>query len=251
MSVFLLTSATHAPGVTTLAVALAAHATHSTLLIDANREPDQSTLAGYLRGTDPDGRDFGALLQAYRERRPLESVLNSLVLPMSERCGFLPGFAHPGMVSLFTPVWPELGAVLEADSRTVLVDAGRISTAGLPTPLISACSAVAVVTRTALPDLAALRLYLPQVLEAAGQERVGLVLVGPGRPYNGSEIRRQFEVPILAEIAWQPDEAAVYSAGAAPGRRHLASRYLRDVGDLARVLAERDTDRQSLIGVRR
>jgi hypothetical protein len=251
MSVFLLASAAHSPGVTTLAVALAAQTAEPTVLVDANREPDQSVLAGFLRGSDPSGSDFGALLQAYRERRPLESVLQSLLIPLSEQSEFLPGFPHPGMVSLFSPVWPELAAALEAERRTVLVDAGRIGTSGLPDALVSASCAVGIVTRTSLPDLAALRLYLPQVLDAAGQERVGLVLVGPGRPYNSSEIRRQFKVPIFAELAWQPAEAAVYAVGSPPGRRHSASSYLRDVRDLARIFAERDTDRRAVVGARR
>lgn len=251
MSVFVLTSAAHAPGVTTLGVALATEADDPTVFVDANREPDQSVLAGYLRGTEPGGRGLGGLLQAYRERRPLESVLNSQIISIGERASFLPGFAHPGMVSLFAPVWPEFATALEVDSRTVLVDAGRIGAAGLSPALTSASSGIAVVTRTALPDLAALRLYLPQLIETAGRERIGLVLVGPHRPYSGSEIRRQFELPIFAELAWQPAEAAVYSTGAVPGRRHSNSSYLHGVRDLARVFAERDTARQAFVGVRR
>ena len=55
MSVFLLASAGHSPGVTTLAVALATTSIGASLLVDANPQPDQSVLAGYLQGTDPAG----------------------------------------------------------------------------------------------------------------------------------------------------------------------------------------------------
>jgi hypothetical protein len=251
MSVFLLASVAHSPGVTALAVALAVHSADPALLVDANREPDQSVLAGFLSGADPQGRGLGGLLQAHRERRPLELALASMTLPLTEQSDFLPGFAHPGMVSLFTPVWPELAAALEAEQRRVLVDAGRIGPAGLPSALVSACSGVLVVTGSALTDLAALRLYLPQVVEAAGEERVGLALVGPGRPYSGTEIQRRFGVPIWGHLAWQPAEAGVYAAGAIPGRRHLTSSYLDDVRGLDRKLAERDASRRALLGARR
>ncbi len=251
MSVFLLASAAHSPGVTALAVALAVHSVGSTLLVDANREPDQSVLAGFLSGADPQGRGLGGLLQAHRERRPLELALASMTLPLTEHSAFLPGFAHPGMVSLFTPVWPELASALEAEQGRVLVDAGRIGPTGLVPALVSACSGVLVVTGSALTDLAALRLYLPHVVETAGAERVGLVLVGPGRPYNGTEIQRRFGVPIWGHLAWQPTEAGVYAAGAIPGRRHLTSSYLDDVRSLDRRLSERDANQRALLGVRR
>jgi hypothetical protein len=251
MSIFLLASAAHSPGVTSLGVAMTVDATSPTLLVDANREPDQAVLAGYLSGADPHGCGLAGLLQAHRERRPLELAITSMLMPLGEQGRFLPGFTHPGMVSLFAPVWPELATALEAEEGTVLVDSGRIGAGGLPPALVSACSGVAVLTRCALPDLAALRLYLPQVVASAGEGRVGLVLVGPGRPYSGAEIRRQFNVPIWGQFAWQPAEAAVYALGNAPGRRHGNSAYLNDVRDLDRTFAERDLSRRELLGAPR
>lgn len=250
MSVFLLTSATHSPGVTTAAVALALNSGEPTLLVDANRDPDQAVLAGYLRGTDPQGCGLGGLLQAYREHHPLASVLPSMLLPLADGSAFLPGFAHPGMVSLFAPVWPEFADALQADSRPVYVDAGRLGASGLPSAMVSASSGVAVVTRTTLPDLAALRLYLPQLQEAAGAERVGLVIVGPGRPYRASEIRKRFDVPIWGELSWQPLEVERYALGASTLRRRGSERYRDDVRALAARLAERDIYRRALIGTR-
>jgi hypothetical protein len=250
MSLFILASAAHSPGVTSLGVALTVHAANPTLLVDANREPDQSVLAGYLSGTDPEGRGLGSALQAHRERQPLEAILDSLTLPLGERGAILPGFAHPGMVTLFTPVWADLASALESHGRSVLIDLGRLGTDGVPLPLLSVATGVVVVTRTSLPDLAALRLYLPQLVTAGGVEKVGLVLVGPGRPYSGTEIQRSFGVPIWGHLAWQPDEAAVYSHGTAPTRRHLASTYVSDVQALDRRMADLDAAQRALIGAR-
>ncbi len=249
MSVLLLTSAGHAPGVTALGVALAVTWPEPVLLVDADRQPDQSVLAGYLQGADPAGRGLGGLLQAHRERRPLASCLDAMTVPLGDAGhAFLPGFSHPGMVSLFGPAWTELADALEAAGRTVLVDVGRIGPDGLPPALVTACSGVVVVTGSRLVDLAALRLYLPLVVAAAGEERVGLVVVGPGRPYGSGEIGHRFGVPVWAKLAWQPTEAAVFAAGEPEPRRLMGSAYVEDVRRLGEVLAERTQGRGQLLG---
>lgn len=253
MSVVLLASAAHSPGVTSLAVALAVTWPEPVLLVDANREPDQAVLAGYLQGVDPAGRGLGGVLQAHRERRSLAACLPELTLPIGDGDGhdFLPGFSHPGMVSLFGQVWADLAAALAAGPLPVLVDAGRIGAEGLPPALVSASSGVAVVTGSRLVDLAALRLYLPSVVAAAGEERVGLVVVGPGRPYGSGEIGHRFGVPVWGKIAWQRAEAAVFAAGEPPPRRLSNSDYLADVRALGEVLGERMIGRRQLLGVPR
>jgi len=246
----LLASAGHSAGVTGLGVALALTWPGSVLLVDANREPDQTVLAGHLQGLDPGGRGLGGLLQAHREHRSLAECLPSMTVALRGEDGrdFLPGFSHPGMVDLFAPVWPELAATLESAGRTVLVDAGRITPAGLQPALVAASSGVAVVTGSRLVDLAALRLYLPLVVAAAGGERVGLVVVGPGRPYGSGEIGHRFGVDVWAKLAWQPAEAAVFAAGEAAPRRLMASSYIEDVRTLGEALARREVTRRQLIG---
>ncbi len=253
MSMLLLASAGHSPGVTGLGVALALTWPEPVLLVDANREPDQTVLAGHLQGVDPGGRGLGGLLQAHRERRSLAESLPTMTVPLHGQEGhdFVPGFSHPGMVDLFGPVWPELATTLESAGSTVLVDAGRISPAGLPPALVAACSGVAVVTGSRLVDLAALRLYLPLVVAAAGVERVGLVVAGPGRPYGSGEIGHRFAVDVWAKLAWQPLEAAVFAAGEAAPRRLMASSYVEDVRALGEVLASRAAGRRLQVGTPR
>lgn len=250
MSTLLFTSAAHSPGVTALTLALATAWPGDVLLVDGNREPDQSVLAGYLQGADPAGRGLGGVLQAHRERRSIADCLPSLTLPLSAGRDFLPGFAHPGMVALFGQVWPDFAAALDASGRTVLVDAGRIGPTGLPLPLVAASSGVAVLTGSRLVDLAALRLYLPLVVAAAGEDRVGLVVVGPGRPYGTGEIGDRFGVPVWGKVAWSPVEAAVFAAGE-PTPRRLANPYVTDVRALAATLAERTVAQRALVGVPR
>ena len=54
-----------------------------------------------------------------------------------------------------------------------------------------------------------------------------------------------------ADLAWQPDEAAVYSHGAVPSRRHLTSSYVSDVQSLDRRLTDLDATHRALVGARR
>ena len=245
MSLLLLTSAGHSPGVTALAVALST--LQPSLLVDANREPDQSVLAGYLQGVDPAGRGLAGLLSSHRERRPMAEALEAQLIPLAGGSDFLPGFSHPGMVSHFGPVWPSLARLLAACGRPLLVDLGRISPGGLPEPLVELSSGVAVLTGSRLVDLAALRLYLPYVLDAAGKDRVGLVVVGPGRPYGSGEIAHQFGVASWGKLSWSPAEAAVFASGETPPRRLSTSPYLADVRTLAAEIASRCAGRRRLL----
>ncbi len=254
MSIVVLTSAAHSPGVTTTALGLALAWPRPVLLVDADPHPSQAVLAGYLQGEDPFGAGLWALLSAHRERRSMADALSAAVLdlpsPDGVSRGFLPGFANPGMVELFGPVWPEFAAVLADAPGDVLVDAGRLPNRGLPPALVGEADAVVVVTRTSLVDLVALRLYLP-LLTAVAPREPALLLVGPGRPYTAAEIGSQFGVASVDSLPWAPREAAVWSHGAPAGRRFAASGYARGVARLAVDLAGRLAALQERIGAPR
>ncbi len=254
MSLIVLTAAAHSPGTTTTALGLALAWPDPVLLVDGDRQPSQSVLAGFLQGADPRGHGLTGVLQAHRERRPIEACLGPLSLPLptdGPPRAFLPGFAHPGMVGLFAPVWPELVAGLAGAGTDVLLDAGRIGVDGLPPAMASQADAVAVVTRTSLVDLVALRLYLPLVVEAAGPSRVGLILVGEARPYSAEEIAQQFGAEVWGCVAWSPTEAAVLSDGAAPGRRFSDGGYSRSLARIAGELVNRCEKARRRIGAPR
>lgn len=243
MAVVVLTSPGHAPGVTTTALGLGISWPRDVIVADCDRHPSQSVLAGYLHGVDPGQRGLGRLLQAHRERRPLEPLIQADCMRVGAedgcRRGFLPGFPHPGAVSLFEGAWAELMAAFETAPADVLVDAGAIGPGGLPGPLTSGADLVLVVVRTTLVALAALRLYLPGLVEAAGEARTGLLLIGEGQPYGRSEIETQFGVPVWGVIASDPRAAAVFSDGAPTPRRFLESAYLRSLDQTAAQLLAR------------
>lgn len=255
MSVIVLTSAGHSPGVTTTAVGLAMNWPRPVLLVDADPHPSQAVLAGYLQGEDPYGRGLAALLSAHRERRALVPLLDEAALdlapgdPIARR--FLPGFVNPGMVDLFASAWPEFAAALAGSGPDVLVDAGRVAARGLPTALAEIADLVLVVSRTSLVDLVALRLQVPVLADSLPAERLELALIGPDRPYTAREIRAQFGLEVATTIGWAPEQARVWSHGDLPTRRFRAGGYLRSVRHACGQLVERLDARSELIGAPR
>lgn len=257
MTILALCSASGAPGVTLTALGLALTWPRDVLLVDADRTPSQAVLAGYLRGAAGSGQGLHGVLQAYRERRPLAAAVagQRLELPDAPRRAgtpgqppvarhFLPGFVHLGSIDLFAAVWAELGQTLRDASHDTVVDAGRIGHRGLPDDLVAAADTIGVVCRTSLPALAALRLHLPGLVEAAGSQRVRLVLVGPGRPYAAAEIAERFEVDVLAAIAWDPAGAGDLTDGVPLGARWSSQPLARSYADAAaRVVAGAETQR--------
>jgi hypothetical protein len=249
MPMVLLTSAAGSPGVTTTAVGLARCWPGDTLLVDADRQPTQAVLAGFLSGAPAVGRGLTGLARVHRERRSIEQELLLHCLQLGEdqthRRLFLPGFSHPGSPALFGPIWPDLTTALtrlQSGGVTIIVDCGRVGD-GLPVPLLTAADVVLVVTRTSLRALAGVRLHLPQLqqrLEALGAgTQVGLVLVGEGQPYTAKEISSQFAVAVWGTLAHQPVAASVWSDGIPATRRFEQSALARTVrGTIATIRSQ-------------
>lgn len=259
MAVVVLCSAKGAPGVTTTALGLALAWPRDVLLVDADRMPSHAIEAGWLGGVPAKGRGLLAVAQAHRERQPLRQAIWELSIPLDRAeqpvRRFLSGFSHPGAAGLFEPMWAELAsnlADLDDVGVDVVVDAGRVG-AGLPPALMQHADCLAIVTRSSLRDLAALRLTLPAVVEAAETEapraEVGLIVAGPDQPYSEAEIAHHFGLAALGSLPWAPQQASVWSDGDQPAKRHessplakayvaLAARLAQRLGRRSRMLAE-------------
>ncbi len=159
---------------------------------------------------------------------------------------FLPGFSHPGSVAVFDPVWPEVAealAGLAGSGVDVIVDAGRVGHQGLPSALLGAADVVLMVVRSSLRSLAAARLHLPPLRERtaalAPAAKLGLLVVGPSRPYSDGDVEAQFGVPVVADMAWQPEEAAVLSEGGDEPRRFRERSFMRSASAAASAVSAR------------
>lgn len=259
MALVILCSAAGSPGVTTTALALVLSWPRSALLVDCDRDPAQTVQAGWLHAAPVASRGLVDLAQAHRELAPVAPLLWSrtvdLLAPSPSSAEdpawssaparrFLPGFTHPRAAVVFEPVWAELAealAALAGSGVDVIVDAGRIGRTGLPRPLLAAAGTVALVVRSSLRSLAAARLHLDglhESLEATSSGAVaGFLVVGPGMPYSDAEITRQFGLPVLADMSWRPEQAAVLSDGLTAPRRFEQRGLLRSARAAASALA--------------
>lgn len=249
MAVIVLSSAAGAPGVTTSSLLLALQWPRDVLLVDADRVATQAIESGFLRDRDHTTRGLIALAQEYLGRDNLTRAVWEQSVPLaageSPARRFLPGFTHPGAADLFLPAWDDFATTL-ADLETagvdVIVDAGRIG-AGLATGLVRHADSVMVVTRTSLRALAALRLSLPmvseQVSENAPQAECGLLLIGPGQPYDADEVEHHFGLPVLGALPDDPPAAAHLIDGLGSSRRFERSGLVRAGIALSQRLANR------------
>ena len=222
MTVIVLTSVTGAPGTTTATVALALQWPRPCLVVEADVVGGSSILAGFLRGSVPHDRGLVDLAMAHR-RGHLSEGLHRISIPLgaSPTARLIPGLTGPEQVPTAQALWEPLVVALrglEQAGIDVLVDAGRLGAVGAPTPLIREADLTLVVTRSALPALPPLpgrvrlvREELERSSRAAGL--VGLLVIGPDRPYSNRELSTFAGAPVLAPLAWDPVAAGLFSAG--------------------------------------
>ena len=250
MSVVVLTGGPGAPGITTTALGLTLCWPDDVMLSDCDRDPAQAIPAGYLRGLDLGGKGLAVLARLYRETRDIEPELIQQTIALAEGGSpsrlFLPGFAQPGAVRLFDHIWPELAeafAGLGSRGIDVIVDAGRLGRDGLPVALLEVADAIGFVLQSNLKSLAASRLYLPLLVEQVhslpADRPLGLMLVGPDRPYSAHEITAQFGVECWARIPWDPRSSGVLSHGLVPHRKFHHSPLLGSYREVALHLTQR------------
>jgi cellulose biosynthesis protein BcsQ len=241
MAVIALTSASGSPGVTTTALGWAVSRGRPTVLVDADPTGGAVMLAGFLRGqtVPPD-----ALLELWtaQQQGRLRAVLPSLTLPLPDsQVALLPGTRSHAQARGLSGLWEPLLAALKALGGTgqdVIVDVGRLGLAGSATPLLHGADLVLVVCRADLVSLSALRSWLAtlhtELEDVGGASSLGVVLIGPGRPYSTSEVGRVLaqvcggRSPVLGSLDWDPRAAAVFSAGAQV-RRLDSSRLVRSL----------------------
>jgi len=119
----------------------------------------------------------------------------------------------------------------------VIVDAGRLGPEALPSSLVSRASLIGIVTGSRLRQLAGLSMRAEEVeaMSSATTGTVGLVVVGPGRPYNSREIGHQFGLPVFGDIVFDAHAAAVLSDGEPAGKRW----YVTSMQSMAESMRER------------
>jgi hypothetical protein len=237
MAVVCLTSAAGSPGVTSTAVGLAFCWPRPALLVEADPTGGSGILAGFLKGTTP--YDVG-LLELALSPLGVADALRDVVRPLSPSVSLVAGTRTHAQATALRDVWEPLTAALgelEASGQDVIVDAGRLGLAGSPQPLLEAADLTLLMTRATLPSISAARSWAEAVRQPAnGWRHPGLLLVGEGQPYRGTEVAKVLGMPVVADLADDPEAAAVYHRGAPPPRHFETGPYVRSLQAAAQCI---------------
>lgn len=233
------TSAAGSPGVTTTVVGLMLSWPRPVIVVEADPSGGSQMLAGYFRGLAQPG--LSELVLAHRQRQ-LDAELESRLYHVAgSSASLLAGIRSPLQASTVVGIWDELLISLRgleaAQGVDVLIDAGRLGLVGSPEPLIAEADVTVLVTGSGLPQLAAVRSWLPWLNR--GGARLRLALVEPGRPYQAGEVERDLGVAVAGTLPWIPRTARAWSHGESePPHRLRKSPLVKAIAELGESLRE-------------
>lgn len=239
-----LTSAKHAPGVTTSVLGLASAWPVPVLLAECDAAgADLSSWLGQPAGVGL----VDALLELRRTAQPPPDLLWQAAAQLNAggSLRLLPGLDDPSQAQAVDAMWPLLATALTGVTDEsggpvdVLVDAGRLSDRHVAWPVLAAADVVAIVVR---PDLAGVRLasrWIPTLQTRLGDDgrpggQLRLVVIGD-KPYPPADVADALGIPLLAALPGDPTAAAALSDGS---RGLGRSRLWRALTSLANTLAD-------------
>ncbi|MGW2250361.1 hypothetical protein ACWCXH_09190 [Kitasatospora sp. NPDC001660] len=241
MAVIAVAGGPGAPGATTAALALllAWPLVPGRRIVLVEADPDGgAVLAGALEGRVE--AVYGLRNLAVADRRGLlaqtlwEQLIDLSPDGTAERL-LLPGLTDPAQAPGLAYTWEPLAEVLhglEPQGYDVIVDLGRSGATGPSAVLARRADVVVATVRTTLRGLSAARPRLAALAEdlataGTGADALGLLLVAEG-PYSGTEVAREFGLPVLGLLPHAVRTARVLSDGGdITDRRFIRSELMR------------------------
>ena len=247
MVLYVLTSASGSPGVSTAAAGLAYHWPRPVLLLDADPTGTSALLAGHFRGELEPGLGLIDLAVAAAEERLDEAFATAIAKLPDSDARFLAGIRSHEQAHSLTSLWPQLLDLLhrlDEAGHDVIVDAGRLGLVGSPSLLIDRADLVVLVTRNSLVSLAGARSWAASLrtrfTEHGASARLGLMLVQdtPRRvqSYGDGQVARSLQLPVLANLPYDKDVAEIYSHGSQPPKNFETSGLVKAYAASAEAL---------------
>jgi len=239
VAVIALVSGKGSPGVTTTLVALtkAWQASTGRSAIGLDLDPSGGDVAsGPLLGSVPAGAGILALATD-RSEPAADAVRAAAVMVDQAGSGLVPGVpdhARAGAIPLAWDVVASALGDLDASGVDVLLDSGRLDVGGASPAWIPDVDQGLLLVRPSLPWVTSARRVAASWPSSVP---LGVVVVRSPSPYSSREVARAIDCPLLDELPFDPQSAAVHSEGARPGRRHERRTYFRGVHHLASTLA--------------
>ena len=178
-----------------------------------------------------------------------------LALDDDQRSLLLLGLSDPTRSAALDGAWTALAQAIDLmrsdePDRDVLLDCGRLGAAHDPRVLRQRADRIVLVTGSSASAAVSARAAARRLSEESPAQ-VGLVVVGPDRPYSSQEVAEATQVPLLGALTFDPATASVWSQGARPDRRHVRSPLARQVRALVASVAESSvTDEVASLPVR-
>ncbi|GAA1874174.1 hypothetical protein [Myceligenerans crystallogenes] len=230
MAVFALTGVNGGPGVSTTCLGLAMSWPRPVLLLEADPRGLSSLLTGWFQGSRP--YRSGLVELALSSLSPADALRDVAQTIEGTHVSYVAGPRSHAQAPVLRGVWSPLAdalAELETTGTDVIVDAGTLGAPGSPEPILARADATLVTVRSSLPALAGARPWADAVTREHPWQWPGLLVIGDGRPYTAREAGQALGLPVIAQIAWDPDGANVYYQGARPPRRFETSTYVRSL----------------------
>lgn len=267
MALISLVSAKGSPGCTTTALGLTMRWGRPAMLVEADIA-GSTILAGFLRGQLH--QDHGILQLALKQATARHVDVTDLWdqtltigldpdTPAPDHtdtqpyASLLPGIPSAAQASAARSLWGDLAASLRSlDDGGVdaIVDVGRYDPRGHDDrgALLALSDQIILLTRSRLPDVQAAvglteHLHTRFGSTTAEISPLGLVVVGPGQPYDAGEIAEHHHMRLLGTTSWDPVSAEVYSLGSRRGRRFDSSSLNRSLDALAGSIRSRVASR--------
>ena len=268
MPIHLLTSISGSPGVTTTAIAWARHAPNPTLLIEADMTGGSPILAGPFRGKVAPTKSILSLAEFQPHEMAEQIWWHTYPLPETKDRNVLVTISSPVQAAALQSAWAPIAQAISAaatDTGTdVVIDYGRLTTRNAADPLLNIADTVLVLVPATLAGVNAAKRALGPLQEhlagSGSPRRLAVVPVIPpagrpwwraglsARPWSGANVGKILQpVQMLHPLRYDPDAAAVYSAGTT--RPFSGTRaYTASVTELANAAAAHVRSIQTLAG---
>jgi hypothetical protein len=232
------------PGVTTAALALGSVWPRTALVVDVDPQGGD-VLAGVGGGRQAADRGIVDVLTEARHGDPRAALSRHVTRPAPHAPLLLAGFGAPGQAARVP--WTPLAEVLDGLPETdVLADCGRYTPTHPVGGLLRRSRFTMVVTGSSLRAVRSAARGLPLLRAELGlavddDESIGLLVVGPDRPYGVGEIEQACHTELLGTLPHDPAAAAVWTDARHPGRSFRRSSLQRAAVALADELTDRLT----------
>lgn len=248
MALIVLASAHGSPGVLTTTLGLGLAWPRACMLVDADTTAAAGWFAGYFRGAMPQVPGLVGLATHPTPEQIDRDLLGASLAIEGTEARVLPGIHHRHQVRAVAPLWAPLARSLrklDDTGQDVLVDAGRLGSIEDPRPLIEAADLVLLVVRAHLPALVGAREWAAELGSLARPDpahpRVGLMVIGPGKPYRTSVVESTLKLPTIATLPLDAGAATVLFEGSAPGQDWDRSGLVRGLLSAAPALRKAAT----------